>query len=450
MKKALSIAGSDSSGGAGIQADIKTFAALGLFSTSVITVLTAQNTETVTEIFTVPSKFFKNQLLTTIQDIKPDIIKIGVLYDNSIIGIVYEILNQLKIPVVLDPVLISGTGVKLLKDSSIYDFKKKIIPLSLIITPNLIEAEILSGNKISSEKEMVEAAYKIMKLGTQNVIIKGGHISKENKKIVNILVEKNSNTTTKIYNNRLKIAQTHGTGCNFSSSLAAFIAKGSNIKESFFQANDYIKDGLMNVTKIGKGIGVTNPLFTLYENSTRYNIFTSLYRSIKILEELKEFYLLIPETKTNFVYSIENPKNLMDVAGVLGRITNIGSKIRSPNVVEFGASSHIANAVIAANHFNHRFRSAINIKKDKKILDICKANFVCSWYSRKDEQIENKNKEGLTISWGIKNAMEKINGVEMIYHDGDIGKEPMILIFGKDPIEIIDKIKTIIFKFNST
>ncbi|MER5175939.1 MAG: bifunctional hydroxymethylpyrimidine kinase/phosphomethylpyrimidine kinase [Candidatus Nitrosocosmicus sp.] len=450
MKKALTIAGSDSSGGAGIQADIKTFSALGLYCTTVITVLTAQNTETVSDVFTIPSKFFKNQLLTTLDDIKPDIIKIGVLYDNSIIEIVHDILYPLKIPIVLDPVLFSGTGVKLLKDVSYDNFKKKIIPISLVITPNLLEAEILSENKISSEKELIEAAYKIMKLGPNNVIIKGGHSTEENTKIFDILVEKESNTITKAYNDKLKIAETHGTGCNFSSSLAAFIGKGYNIKESFFLANAYVKDGLMNVLKIGNGVGVTNPLSNLYENSTRYKILSSLNNNIKILEEIKDFYLLIPETKTNFVYSLENPKGFIDVAGVLGRITNIGTRIRSPNVVEFGASSHVANAVIVANQLNHLFRSAINIKNDKKILDICKTNFICSYYSRDKEQIENKNKEGLSIIWGIKNAMKKIPDAEIVFHDGDYGKEPMIIIFGKGPNEIIDKIKTIVIKLTGT
>ncbi len=164
MIKALTIAGSDSSGGAGIQADLKTFSALGIYATTVITVLTAQNTKTVSDIYIIPPEFFKNQLLTTLEDIKPDIIKIGVLYDDSIINIVYEILNPVKIPIVLDPVLISGTGIKLLKDSSIENLKKNIIPLSFVITPNLIEAEILIGDRISSEKEIIEAAYKIMDL----------------------------------------------------------------------------------------------------------------------------------------------------------------------------------------------------------------------------------------------------------------------------------------------
>ena len=167
MKKALTIAGSDSSGGAGIQADIKTFSALGVYGTTVITVLTAQNTKTVSDVFVTPPKFFKNQLLTTMEDIEPDVIKIGVLYDSSIIEIVHETLKPLRIPIVLDPVLYSGTGVELLHQTSYEDFKKKIIPLSLVITPNLVEAEILCGNKLYSEKEIVEAAYKIIELGSQ-------------------------------------------------------------------------------------------------------------------------------------------------------------------------------------------------------------------------------------------------------------------------------------------
>jgi hydroxymethylpyrimidine kinase/phosphomethylpyrimidine kinase len=448
LKKALTIAGSDSSGGAGIQADIKTFSALGLYCTTVITVLTAQNTTTVLDVFTTPSKFFKNQLVSTIDDITPDIIKIGVLYDESIIEIVNEILSPLKIPVVLDPVLISGTGVKLLKDSSYESFKKKIIPLSHIITPNLLEAEILSENKISSEHELVESAYKIINLGTKNVIIKGISDNKKQDKIFDILIEKEGNKVTKVYNKKLQIAETHGTGCNFSSALASFISKGYNINESFFLANTYVKEGLMNIIKIGKGVGVTNPLYNLYENSSKYKILSSLNNSIKILEQIKDFFLLIPETKTNFVYSLENPKSLIDVAGVLGRITNIGSRIRIPNVVEFGASSHMANAVIAANQSNHSIRSAINIKNNNEILNICKTNFICSFYSRAEERNENKKKEGLSISWGVKNAMQKIKNAEIVFHNGDYGKEPMIVIFGKDPFEIIEKIKTIILKLN--
>ncbi|HYO06407.1 MAG TPA: bifunctional hydroxymethylpyrimidine kinase/phosphomethylpyrimidine kinase, partial [Phototrophicaceae bacterium] len=297
MIKALTIAGSDSSGGAGIQADLKTFSALGIYGTTVITILTAQNTKTVSDVFIIPPEFFKNQLLTTLEDIKPDIIKIGVLYDDSIIEIVYDTLRHLKIPIVLDPILISGTGVKLLKESSIGILKTKIIPLSFAITPNLVEAEILVEDKISNENEIIEAAYKIKKLGAGNVKIKCGHHSNQNQKILDVLVERENDEITKLYNDRLKIAETHGTGCIFSSALASFLAKGYGIKESFFLANDYVKEGLTYIAKVGGGIGVTNPLMNMYANSTRYKVLTSLYESVKILEELKDFYLLIPETK---------------------------------------------------------------------------------------------------------------------------------------------------------
>ncbi|MGN6708027.1 MAG: bifunctional hydroxymethylpyrimidine kinase/phosphomethylpyrimidine kinase [Candidatus Nitrosocosmicus sp.] len=449
MKKALTIAGSDSSGGAGIQADIKTFSALGLYGTTVLTVLTAQNTKTVADILVVPEPFFKNQLLSVLDDIKPDIIKIGVLYDTTIIDTVYQALYPLKIPIVLDPVLISGTGIKLLKEDSYDAFKKKIIPLSFVITPNLYEAEILSENKIKDEKTLVESAFNIIKYGTCNVIIKGILDPIDNSKVFDILVQKNSDTLTRLYNKRLNINETHGTGCNFSSSLASFIGKGYNITEAFKLANLYVREGLYNSIRIGKGLSITNPLYKIYDNSSRYNVILSLTSSIKILEELKDFYLIIPETKTNFVYSIERPQNLNDVAGILGRISDIGTKIKIPNIVEFGASKHVANAVISANKINNSIRSAMNIKNNEQILKVCKTNFEHSFYLREDEDIESRNREGSTVSWGIKTAFEKKNTAEIVFHQGDLGKEPMIMVFGKDPLDVINKIKLILLELKN-
>lgn len=450
MKKALTIAGSDSSGGAGIQADLKTFSALGLYCATVITVLTAQNTKTVSDILVIQESFFKNQLLSTLEDFNPDIIKVGVLYDDTIINTVYESLCQSKISIVLDPVLISGTGIKLLKEKSYNIFKKKIIPLSFVITPNLHEAEILSGYKIENEKDLIESAFEIIKYGAENVIIKGALDDNDKTKIIDILVQKESNNVIKLHNERLNIAQTHGTGCNFSSSLAAFIGKGYDISESFSMANKYVKDGLKNSIKIGQGLLITNPLYRIYKDFLRYNIISALSNSVNLLEDVKDFYRLIPETKTNFVYSVENPKCVTDIAGVLGRITNIGTRIRSPNVVEFGASKHVANAVISANKINKSIRSAINIKKDDEILEICKTNFDCSFYLREEEDMKNKYKEGFSVSWGIRTALERKPTAEIVFHQGDYGKEPMIIVFGKDPFEIIKKIKLIISKLNNS
>ncbi len=282
-----------------------------------------------------------------------------------------------------------------------------------------------------------------MELGAKNVIIKGGSILEDKSKVIDILLEKD-NSITKIFNQRVKMVDTHGTGCNFSSALASFLGKEYSMKDSFILTNEYIKNGLYNVDKIGKGIGVTNPLHKIYENSAKYEILNELNIHIKVLEDLKDFYNLIPETSTNFVYCLECPKNWMDVAGILGRLTTLGNKIRAPNIVEFGASIHVANAIIIANQYNKLHRAAINIKNTNRIMDVCKRNFTCSSYSRKDENPENKSVEGQSIKWGIKHALNKSTNAEVVSHQGDQGKEPMIIVFGKNPYEIVKKIKIIL------
>ena len=163
-----------------------------------------------------------------------------------------------------------------------------------------------------------------------------------------------------------------------------------------------------------------------------------------ILERMSNFFLLIPETKTNFVYSIERPKNFDDIAGVFGRLIDLGSSIRSPNVVQFGASLHVSNAILSATKFNSLLRSAINIRNNPNIIDICENNFRCSSYSRKYEIKEVKKTEGSSIKWGISEAFKQNPDAEIVYHDGDFGKEPMVIIFGQDPKEVLEKIRIIL------
>ncbi len=249
----MTIAGSDSSAGAGIQADLKTFSALGVYGTTVITTLTAQNTRTITDILVVPSKFFKNQLGTTLEDIKPDVIKIGVLYSKSIINIVKTFLKNFRNPIVVDPVLFSGTGIKLLDDDSFEQFKRDIIPLSYVITPNLKEAEFISKIRISNTRDMTKAGLEILKLGASNVIIKGGHEKTRDTEVMDLLFGGKIKEPIQIIHKRLKINETHGTGCNFSAAVASFLAKGFEISESFKLANSYVYEALKNSSQIGNG-----------------------------------------------------------------------------------------------------------------------------------------------------------------------------------------------------
>ncbi len=440
----MTIAGSDSSAGAGIQADIKTFSALGVYGTTIITTLTAQNTRTISDILVVPSKFFRNQMVTTLEDIKPDVIKIGVLYNKSIINIVKNILKNFKNPIVVDPVLYSGTGIKLLDDNSFENYKMEIIPLSSIITPNLKEAEFLSKTRISNRHDMTNAASKIFKLGASNIIIKGGHDKAKDTKVIDLLFRDKSLEPQQIVRERLKVGETHGTGCNFSAALASFLAKGYNISESFQLSNSYVYEALKNSIQIGNGVLVTNPMDRMYDNSEKFKVLIELQDSVSILERMSNFSKLIPETKTNFVYSIEKPKNFGDIAGVLGRLANLGINIRTPNIIQFGTSLHVSNALLAAIRFNSLFRSAINIRNNPSIIKICEKNFKCSSYSRRKETEEIKKTEGSSIQWGISEAFRQKPDAELVYHDGDFGKEPMVIVFGQNPKEVLEKIRIVL------
>lgn len=443
----MTIAGSDSSAGAGIQADIKTFSALGVYGTTVITTLTAQNTRTISDIMIVPSKFFKNQLVTTLEDIQPDVVKIGVLYSKSIINIVKNILKNFNNPIVVDPVLFSGTGIKLLDDDSFEQFKREIIPLSYVITPNLKEAELISKINISNGRDMTKAASEIFKLGVSNVIIKGGHDRIRDTKVMDMLFGDKKNEPHQIVNERLKVDETHGTGCNFSAAIASFLAKGYNISDSFKLANSYVYEALKNSIKVGNGLLVSNPLYHMYDNSEKYKVLIELQDSVSALERMSNFFKLIPETKTNFVYSIEKPRNFDDIAGVLGRVTDLGINIRTPNVIKFGASFHVSNALLAATKFNSLFRSAINIRNNRSIIKICENNFRCTSYSRTEETEIIKKTEGSSIKWGISKALGQKPDAELVYHDGDFGKEPMVILFGQNPKDVLQKIRIVLQEY---
>ena len=440
----MTIAGSDSSAGAGIQADLKTFSALGVYGTTVITTLTAQNTKTISDILVVPPKFFKNQIVTTLEDIKPDVIKIGVVYSKSIINTIKTILKNFKNPIVVDPVIYSGTGIKLLDEDSFEQYKREIIPLAHVITPNLKEAEFLSKIKIDNRQDMTKAAIEIFKLGASNIIIKGGHNNTNDTKVIDLLFEDKMTRPQEIVHERLEIDETHGTGCNFSAAIASFLAKGYSIGDSFRLSNTYVYEALRSSNRIGDGVLVSNPLDCMYENSEKFQVLIELQHCVTKLERMSNFYKLVPETKTNFVYSVERPKNFNNIAGVLGRLTNLGKEIRTPNVVQFGASFHVSNALLAAVEFNPLIRSAINIRNNAEIVNICENNFKCSSYSRSKETKSIKKIEGSSILWGISEAFRQKTDAEIVYHDGDFGKEPMVIIYGQNPKEVLEKIRIVL------
>lgn len=444
QKKAMSIAGSDSSGGAGIQADLKTYSALGVYGSTVISTLTAQNTKTVSSVFVVPLEFFEEQLLTTMSDVRPDAIKIGVLFDKSLMIIVNKHLRKFKAPIVVDPVLISGTGARLMNPESFATFKDQIVSIASIITPNRYEAEQLSGMKIRSKVDLKVASQKICDLGAKIVIIKGGHFSLNKKNIIDHYYDNDKKEIFQICNTRKEIGETHGTGCNFSSAITSYIAKGIGPKGSFIMANSYVQDALKYASKVGDGVLVSNPLKYVFDMAEKYTVLTELQKSVDQLNDIPNFVRLIPETKTNFVYSTSDPTSLDDIAGVSGRISGDNNHIHYPNVVKFGVSQHVSRALLTAQRINRKYRSALNIRNTSKTRNVCNKMFECSEYDRKHEPDNIKKKEGYSMGWGINEAFNSKPNSEVVYHSGDLGKEPMILIFGQSPDEVLKKVSLIL------
>lgn len=441
MKVALSIAGSDSGAGAGVQADLKTFSALGVYGCTAITALTAQNTKKVSQIFEVPVQTIEAQIASVMTDLSPDAIKIGMVYSRQAIDAVARSLKRTRVPIVLDPILAAGTGAKLLKDDAVEPFVKKLIPLATLMTPNRMEAEILSGVTIASKEDGVKAAKRLRARGARSVIVKGGHFG--SKTVTDILVD-DMGRLTEIANPRVNIKESHGSGCNFSSAATAYLARGMALDEACRMANEYVHNAIRNAARIGRGLPVTNPLSAIYRDAMRHRVFSELQQAVDTLLALPRFYTLLPETQTNFAYALPDASDHSEVAAVRGRIARAGNRAVQVSRVEFGASRHMASAVLAYMSAKPHFRAVINIRYEPELVEICKGLFAVSSYDRSKEPRGVKEKEGSTISWGTRAALAKNPEAEAIYHRGDVGKEPMITVFGRNPSEIVSKIERLL------
>ena len=261
--KVLIIAGSDSSGGAGIQADIKTVTALGSYAMTAITAVTSQNTTGVNSIVPIKPKEISNQINFSVKDIRPNAIKIGMLHSKQVIQAVIKSLNTIKIKkVVLDPVMVAKGGAKLINNAAIIYIKDKLMKNIFLITPNIPEAEILTKTKITSTKDMIKAGKILISLGAKNVLIKGGHLNSRqmndillNKKIIKVFKSKKYNSKN-----------THGTGCTLSSAIATYLSCGKDLIKSCELGIKYVNEAIKSNLNLGKGNGPINHLNSININ----------------------------------------------------------------------------------------------------------------------------------------------------------------------------------------
>ena len=261
--KILIIAGSDSSGGAGIQADIKTVTALGGYAMTAVTAITSQNTTGVNSVIALPPKEIEKQILFTVKDIKPDAIKIGMLHSQDVILSVIKALKKVKCKkIILDPVMVAKGGYKLINNTAIQILKEQLIRKVNLITPNIPEAEVLTNIKITNLDGMINAANRLIKFGVKNVLLKGGH--SKAKHMNDVFLNKKE---LKIFKNKkIKTKNTHGTGCTLSSAITTFFACGKDLNKSCELAIKYVNQSIRSNLNYGKGHGPINHLSSIKIN----------------------------------------------------------------------------------------------------------------------------------------------------------------------------------------
>jgi hydroxymethylpyrimidine/phosphomethylpyrimidine kinase len=255
----LTIAGSDSGGGAGIQADIKTISAMGCYAASAITAITVQNTLGVQAVHPVPLDILRGQIDAVLSDIGADAIKIGMLHSSEVVNLVAEMIEKYQLRnIVLDPVMVSTSGHRLIEEDAVEVIKTRLMPLARVITPNVPEAEILAGCKIAGEDEFEAIARRLSDNGNVSVLMKAGHLSGDS--LVDYFYNAEDDTITRLQSKRVQTKNTHGTGCTLSSAFAASLAKGENLTDAAILAKRYIEQAIISGAEyeIGKGHGPVN------------------------------------------------------------------------------------------------------------------------------------------------------------------------------------------------
>ena len=262
VPRAMTIAGSDSGAGAGIQADLKTFAALGVYGTSVLTAVTSQNTVEVTEVMELPVTMVHSQIDAVLSDIGADAVKTGMLSSSAIIEAVVEKVREHRITnLVVDPVMVAKSGARLLEEDAVEVLRTLLVPLATVVTPNAPEAEVLTGIKISTIDDSRDAAREIVRMGAQAVVVKGGRLDGPATDIYFDGDEFRAFTAP-----RVATTSTHGTGCTFASATAAGLAKGLTVREAVAEAKKYVTSAIRHAFPMGRGHGPLNHLYELWES----------------------------------------------------------------------------------------------------------------------------------------------------------------------------------------
>jgi len=429
MLAAMTIAGSDSGGGAGVQADARTFAALGVFGTSVVTAITAQNTLGVLDVCNLPAEVVVAQMSAVLSDIDIRSVKTGMLATVEIAEAVVDTLSRHDVPIVVDPVMAAEAGGELVI-GKLKDVLARLLAEAEVVTPNIREAEAISGVAIHNLDDMKHAAYEIYALGPRSVVVTGGHLTG-----TDVLYDGNF----ELLRGRLIQGGTHGAGCTFSAAVAAFLAQGYSVSQSALMAKAFVTEAIKNSESIGSGPGVVNQVAATLDRAERYFTLLDVDAGLRTIKTIN--LDLIPEVGSNLAMAISRAKKPADVAAVKGRIMKIKGAITPVGCVTFGASRHMARIVLAALQYDPTMKSAMSVRCSNEVIGACRGlNLVTESFDRADEPRRASAKE-----WGtaraIQSSVTRGAGVpDVIFDYGTIAKEPMAHILGHSAQQVAETV----------
>ncbi|PSP86263.1 bifunctional hydroxymethylpyrimidine kinase/phosphomethylpyrimidine kinase [Halobacteriales archaeon QS_1_68_17] len=430
---ALTIAGSDSGGGAGIQADLKTMEAGGAFGTSVLTSVTAQNTRGVESTHLLPVAEIEAQLAAVLSDFDLAAAKTGMLATAEIVETVAGYADDLP-PLVVDPVMVAASGDRLLEPAAEAAYEG-LIAESAVVTPNADEAEVLTGVAVADEDSAVEAGERIVEMGTEAALVKGGHVPGD--EVVDVLVTDDGVET--FVHPRIGTDATHGSGCTLSSAIATRLAHGDDLPAAVGAGIDLLARAVRYPLDVGQGPGSVHHAVAARERAERQPTAEAVERVVETFVD-RDVSPLVPEVGMNVVGATPYAEVPAETAAVEGRIARTLSGVKPNRGVRFGASSHVARFLLAAREFDADLRFAVNCRFDDDVeaaLDVLDA---VAEFDRDAQPDAVARREGSTMEWGARRAFAEGDGTPAAVIDrGAVGKEAIVKLLAPDAATLVDR-----------
>ena len=435
---ALTVAGSDSGGGAGIQADLKTMEAFGVFGTSAVTSLTAQNSTGVHGVEDVSPEFVGEQIDAVVDDFDVKAVKTGMLSNAETVSVVAEKIDEHDLRAVVDPVMIAQSGDRLLSEDAEEVVRNDLVPRATLVTPNAPEAATLTDRTVESPDKMEEAADALVEMGADAALVTGGHVKGE--RVVDVLAD--AEGTHRFEKARVERGATHGTGCALSSAVAAELAKGASLGDAVGTAEAFLYRAVRFGVDVGGGADSTHHLVELRNEAALSDALDAVYDALGSFEETDGFARLLPEVGMNVGVATPYALEQDEIASVEGRVRRTRDGFAA-SCVRLGASGHVARYLLALRDAtDDEAGAACNLRNDAAVRDGLDSTDMTVVEVDRDEQSEEvREGEGGSMEWSARTAVEKADGFpDAVVDAGAVGKEPMVRLAARDADELVERV----------